>query len=309
MEKKKITFVDLFSGIGGFHLGIKQAAKKLKMEGECLLAVDIDHKARKTYQNYFKINEKKLLDDITDEKVRNLVPNNVDIICAGFPCQPFSLVGKKNGFDDNRGTLFDYIDKVITAKKPKAVFLENVRNIVSLNEGKILQHIIKRLNKIGYNTALERGKNWEILKASQFGLPTYRPRFYLIAFKSNIKKAGDFRFPQPTTLNEVKLKDFFGKKWPNTVGSTIRVGGRMSPFKKMPDGSWFRDRRNWDTYLVNNRPHVLTVDEAKLMMGFPSDFKFPEELSETQAMKQIGNSVAVPVIKAIAENIIKTIYG
>jgi DNA (cytosine-5)-methyltransferase 1 len=307
-NSKKITFVDLFCGIGGFHLGIKQAAKKLKMEAECLTAVDIDEKARRTYKRYSGIHESRLLGDITKKEVKDAIPFDADIICAGFPCQPFSLVGQKNGFNDDRGTLFDHIDKIINTKYPKAIFLENVRNIVSYNEGEILKYIINKLNRAKYKTELARGKNWEILKASNFGLPTHRPRFYLVAFRKDIKSGDNFRFPTLTTPNGITLKKFFGKGWPDVIGSTIRVGGMHSPFHKNPDGSWFRDRRNWDTYLVNGKPHTLNLEETKKMMGFPYNFKFADGLSEQQSIKQLGNSVAVPVIKSIAENIIKAIY-
>lgn len=309
MRKKKITFVDLFAGIGGFHLGVKQAAKKLKMDSDCLMAIDIDKKCRLTYERYFKIHESKFLDDVTNKNVKNAIPFSADIICAGFPCQPFSLVGQKNGFKDDRGTLFNHIDSIINNKYPKSIFLENVRNIVSYNRGEILQYIINKLNKANYEVDPTRGKNWGILKASNFGLPTHRPRFYLVAFRKDIKRRRDFRFPNAITPGGVTLKTFFGKNWPDSIGATIRVGGVRSPFRKNADGTWFKDRRNWDTYLVNNKPHVLTVDETRKMMGFPSNFRFGNGVSERQAMKQLGNSVAVPVIEAITENIIKTIYG
>lgn len=308
-NRRKITFVDLFAGIGGFHLGIKQAAKKLEMNAECKLAIDIDEKARRTYRRHFKIDKSKLLDDVTDSNVKNMIPNDVDMICAGFPCQPFSLVGKKMGLSDDRGTLFNDIVEIAKIKQPKALFLENVRNLVRHDNGEILRYMTNRLNQTGYMTDVIRGRNWEILKASEFGLPTRRPRFYLVAFRKDIKKAEYFKFPLPATPKGVTLRDVFGRRWPDIIGSTIRVGGRKSPFRKNDDGTWFRDRRNWDTYLVGGKPHVLTVEEIKKMMGFPLNFKFGEGLSGPQAMKQLGNSVAVPVIKAIAENIIKTIYG
>lgn len=306
--KHKVTFIDLFAGIGGFHLGIRQAAKKLKMDTECLLAIDIDEKARRTYKRYFGIKKSRLLGDVTDGNVKNMIPEDVDIICAGFPCQPFSLVGKKMGLSDDRGTLFNDIVEIVRIKQPKVLFLENVRNLVKHDNGEILRYMTDRLNQAGYMTDIIRGRNWEILKASDFGLPTRRPRFYLVTFRKDIKKAEYFKFPLPTTPRGITLRDVFGRRWPDVIGSTIRVGGRKSPFRKNDDGTWFRDRRNWDTYLVGDKPHVLTVEEIKKMMGFPPNFKFADGLSDPQAMKQLGNSVAVPVIKSIAENIIKTIY-
>ncbi len=329
--EKKITFIDLFAGIGGFHLGIKQAAKKLKMDAECLLAIDINEKARRTYEKYFKIEESKLLSDITDKEVRDRIPENVDIICAGFPCQPFSQVGKKLGIEDGRGTLFEYIAEIIKKKKPKAVFLENVRNLANIrnSDGAKTFDVIKNaLKKAGY--PIEGGKlsdNWQnyrIIRATEFGLPTHRPRIYMVAFRKDIvADPRSFMWPERSHYSAPTLAVYFRnlpKKWdthierdgwPDCVGSTIRVGGVGSGYR---DGGTRRDRRNWDSYMFfkdNDKrryEHRLTVNEAKAMMGFPLNFKFADGLSDPQAMKQLGNSVAVPVIKAIAENIIKTIY-
>src|SRR3990167_255237 len=325
-KKSKFTFIDLFAGIGGFHLALH------RLGGKCVFVNEFNKCAKETYKNYFKkVDPTLFIDDereslfwkdikqitrtdtnepkyIWKRNIGEIIPN-FDILCAGFPCQPFSQVGKQKGFDDVRGTMFNDIERIVRARKPKVIFLENVRNIVSHNDNKTLVVILDKLDGAGYDVRPERGFNWEILRASAFGLPTHRPRFYLVAFRKDLRKANSFRFPSSTTPRGVTLRQIFGKRWPAIIGSTIRVGGRKSPFRKNPDGSWFRDRRNWDTYLVNNKPHVLTVEEAKTMMGFPSNFIFPGNLSYSQKMKQLGNSVAVSVIEAIAKNIIKTIHG
>lgn len=326
VNSTQVTFVDLFAGIGGFHLGIQQAAQKLGADAECVLAVDINEKARATYSQYFKGTP--LLGDITDPIVKNSVPHNVDIICGGFPCQPFSLAGKKMGIQDDRGTLFEHIVEILRKKKPKAVFLENVRNLQTIknNDGsKTLDVIKEALKRAGYPVEIRQ------YKATHFGLPTHRPRIYMVGFRHDIlSDPQDFYWPERTHDDEPTLELFFKtlskqwdnltpqikrRGWPSRVGNTIRVGGAGSGFR---DGNTRRDRRNWDSYMFfendsdgshRKKPHTLSVHEAKAMMGFPYNFKFADGLTYNQSMKQLGNSVAVPVIRAIATNIIETIHG
>ncbi len=336
-----VTFVDLFAGIGGFHIGITQAAKKSGLSAYCELAVDINPKARATYSEYFK--DTRILNDVTDQSVKDSVPKNVDIICGGFPCQPFSLAGKKLGQKDARGTLFMDIVDILKAKRPKAVFLENVRNLLNIkndDDSKTIDIIIEELGKAGYCA------NIHPFRASQFGLPTHRPRIYIVGFRDDlgIEALDEDWWPKPISPNAVGLNEYFknlGEEWSNldivregwplSVGRTLRVGGVGSAFKSLNwlnhhpstdyinvgDGRiWVKDPRTWDSYLLfenedlKTLAHVISVDEAKAMMGFPHDFKFPEEkiVSKSQRMKQLGNSVAIPVIEAIASRIIETIY-
>ena len=298
--------------------------------GECVFVNEFDHHARKIYEhNFRKINPKLFLDEfhtpyfwksikditltgVTDQpksvwmkNIREVIPR-FDILCAGFPCQPFSRIGKKNGFDDDRGTLFNDIERVILALRPKVIFLENVRNIVTHDSSRTFQFILEKLEKAGYYVNQERDDSWNILNASDFGLPTARPRFYLVAFRKDISGAGKFKFPKPITPGGMTLRQFFkNNKWPDKIGRTIRVGGRGSPVYKKANGEWFIDRRSWDTYIVGNLKHILTVDEAKKMMGFPDNFLFPETVSHVQALKRLGNSVAIDVIREIAREIVK----
>lgn len=333
-------FIDLFAGIGGFHLGVKQAARKIGVSSKCDLAVDIDSKALLTYSKNFK--GTKVLQDIKDPHVRNAIVTDADIICAGFPCQPFSVVGKRKGVDDHRGTLFTYIIQILHDKKPKAVFLENVRNLLNIkngNNGKLIDFIKDEMKRVGYPISIHT------YKASEFGLPTRRDRVYMVGFRKDIMPFAphDSWWPAPTHEEPVTLSKYFrnlSKKWntnnikrlgwPNRVGRTIRLGGVGSAYKSndwlrkhelSPDSYirindnkiWINDKRTWDSYLFfeNNlkqgKPHDLTVDEAKAMMGFPSNFKFPDQLSSNQRIKQIGNSVAIPVIEAISKKIMETL--
>ena len=339
-KKNKVTFVDLFSGIGGFHLGLTKAAKKKHASVECVLAVDIDSKAQLTYSLNFK--NTKILGDIKDPNVRNNIPKYIDIICGGFPCQPFSVAGKKKGMEDHRGTLFTYIVQILHDKKPKAVFLENVMNLMNIMNGderKLIDFIKEEMAKVGYPVSIHT------YKASEFGLPTNRPRLYIVGFRKDILPSAPdedwwpkIKFKNPVTLAEYfsnlgskwDKREISREGWPSRVGRTIRLGGVGSAFKSMnwlkkqnPPPSyyikinenkiWVNDKRTWDSYLFYEDdikkmvPHTLTVDEAKAMMGFQSNFEFPENLSSNQKMKQIGNSVAIPVIEAISLEIINTI--
>ncbi len=324
-SRTKFTFVDLFAGIGGFHFALHD------LGGECVFVNEFDGNARATYEHNFRkmaprlfgdesrephfwksIKDITLTDDATVRSesvrarhIRKVIPP-FDMLCAGFPCQPFSRIGKKNGFDDDRGTLFNDIEKIIRARQPKVVFLENVRNIVTLGGGHVFRSILKKLDKAGYHVNQGQDDSWDILSASDFGLPTARPRFYLVAFKKNTVGARDFKFPEPTTPGGMTMRKFFkDEKWPDKTGRTIRVGGRGSPVYRKKNGEWFVDRRSWDTYIVGNSKHILTVDEAKTMMGFPKGFRFPKTVTPTQAFKQLGNSVAVDVIREIGEEILK----
>jgi DNA (cytosine-5)-methyltransferase 1 len=328
-DEKKITFVDLFAGIGGFHLGIAQAAKKLGIDTECVLAVDINPNARATYSGYFKGTP--VLNDITDPVVKDSIPCDVDIICGGFPCQPFSQAGKKMGIEDDRGTLFKHIVEVLERKRPKAVFLENVQNLKNIKNGDgtyTFDVIKKALRDAGY--AIHGGEspndwtNHRVYRATDFGLPTHRPRIYMVGFRKDIlANPQGFVWPNPSHVAAPTLAGYFRSLpkvwdgrverdgWPDRVGNTLRVGGVGSGFR---DGGRRRDRRNWDSYMLHEDDesrryeHRLSVNEAKAMMGFPVGFRFGEGLSDIQAMKQLGNSVAVPVIRAIAESIIRTIH-
>ena len=271
-SKKHFTFIDLFAGIGGFHLAASQNG------GKCLMACEIDKAAKQTYLANHQVPE--FVEDITKIDVKN-IPSH-DLLCAGFPCQPFSQAGFKKGFNDIRGTLFFYIAEIIRAKKPKAFFLENVRHLLNHDDGKTLAKIKQVLEELGYSCF------YKVVKASDFGLPQYRPRLFIVGFKNkNIR----FEFPEKIPLTTT-MSDIFCKPCSRSIGFTLRVGGR---------GSKIDDRRNWDRYLVDGMEYKIQTIDGLKMMGFPADFKFP--VSKTQSMKQLGNSVAVPAISKTIEAI------
>lgn len=293
----KYKFIDLFAGIGGFHCAFHD------LGAECVFASEIDNYARKTYEHNLKSVSPELFSShkfnndilkITYSDIDKEIPD-FDILCAGFPCQPFSQAGFKRGFreeKDSRGNMFFRIRDIIRVKRPKAIFLENVRNLLKHGEGQtfsIIKDIIE--NELKYDF------HYKVVKASDFGLPQHRPRLFMIGFRKEDKYETLFEHPKKMDL-KMTMSDVFGGRCNKTTGYTLRVGGR---------GSGLTDRRNWDSYIVNNEHVRLTSKEGLMMQGFPASFSFP--VTETQAMKQLGNSVAVNAIKAYGSTIIDRLNG
>lgn len=286
---KEFKFIDLFAGIGGFHLALHS------LGGKCVFASEIDLYARKTYEHNFRRISPELFDKgMFNDDIRSISPSEIpdfDILCAGFPCQPFSQAGYKRGFDDNhkseRGNLFFNIVEIIAAKKPKAFFLENVRGIVNHDKGntfKVIRGILE--DELGYSF------NFKVVKASDYGLPQLRPRAFMIGFRDEGFLKG-FEFPENIPL-KFNMSDVWGGECSREIGFTLRVGGR---------GSNINDRRNWDSYLVDGKVKKLMPEQAKKMQGFPQDFSFP--VPSSHAMKQLGNSVAVDAVRVCAESILE----
>lgn len=282
-----VKFIDLFSGIGGFHIALSSLGAK------CVLAVEINPTARTTYiSNFSKLPGNKILfnknfyTDVTKIKSEDIP--DFDVLCAGFPCQPFSNIGLQKGFTDTRGTLFFEIERILKDKQPKAFILENVRGLLTHDSGKTFKTIQDHITALGYSLY------YSILKASDYGVPQNRPRLYMVGFRDNTLK---FTFPEPVKL-KITMSDILEGKCDKEIGYTLRVGGKASPIG---------DRHAWDAYCVNGQWIRINSTHAKLMQGFPKDFSFP--VSESQALKQLGNAVAVPVVKAIYKQIIKTFNG
>lgn len=291
---KALKFIDLFSGIGGFHYALKSLGMK------CVFASEIDENARQTYLRNFKDSFLKKQDlfakniwDVNFKKIPNF-----DILCAGFPCQPFSQAGQRKGFKDKKdGNLFFAIEEIIKIKKPSVFFLENVSHIKNHDNGRTFRKIYTSLKKLNYTF------DFKVIRASEFGLPQHRPRIYMVGFyKPRLNYAYhelsfDFPsgYPLKKTMSDI-LNGFVSKKLNSKlerkIGFTLRVGGARSPITH---------RRNWDGYYVNNKPTRIEPKHGLEMMGFNKNFKLPA--SDIQAMKQLGNSVAINVIKEIGNNI------
>ena len=295
MTNKKITFIDLFAGIGGFHIAFSNLGCK------CVYVSEWDKPARLTYEANFKSrhpelfkNPKHFGEDITkvtdtDDHIKDNIPP-FDILTGGFPCQPFSQAGHKKGFlDETRGTLFFNIAKILEVRKPKAYFIENVRGLLVHDNGKTIEVMDDVLHKLGYSF------HYKVIRASDYGTPTHRPRLYMVGFRNDAKHEIPFNFPDPIPL-KITMSDILGGKTDKVIGFTLRVGGVSSGI---------HDRRNWDSYLVDGKVRRITVRESARLMGFPDDFIFP--VSDRQAMKQLGNSVAIPAIQATAAKVLEAI--
>ena len=281
----KFKFVDLFAGIGGFHVAFHN------LGGECVFASEWDQDARKTYEhNFSKISPAlfksgNFAGDIT--KVEKSEIPDFDILTGGFPCQPFSQAGRKRGFEDTRGTLFFDVAEIIAIKNPAAFFLENVRHLYRHDDGKTFAEIKRVLTEeLGYSL-------FEfVVKASDHGLPQLRPRLFMIGFRDKNLK---FTPPSKRELS-FTMSDVFGASVARDIGFTLRVGGKHSGIN---------DRRNWDGYIVDGQVKRISSKEGRMMQGFPDDFEFP--VSETAAMKQLGNSVAVWAVQDYAKAMLEVL--
>lgn len=312
---RDFTFVDLFAGIGGFRIAFEE------LGGQCVFSSEIDKYCQKMYEaNFGEIPE----GDITtiDEKD---IPNH-DIMLAGFPCQAFSIAGNRGGFEDTRGTLFFDIARILREKQPKAFFLENVKGLVSHDRGKTLNTILNTLrNDLGYFVPEP-----QIIDAKDFGLPQKRERIYIVGFRNDLN-ISEFEYPKPLKIKkvfkDVKEEESVSAKYylSTTYLDTLRKHkerhrrkGNGFGYEIISDddianaivvGGMGRERnlvidhRLKDfTPVTNikgkiNREGIrrMTPREWARLQGFPEDFQII--VSDTQAYKQFGNSVAIPAIK------------
>ena len=305
---RKIKVIDLFAGIGGIRLGFELASQK---NIECVFTSEWDKYAAQTYiANY---PNEIVHGDITKVNL-NDIPKH-DILLAGFPCQPFSQAGLKKGFSDTRGTLFFDIERILIEKKPQAFMLENVKQLQGHDKGRTLKIIIEHLIKAGYSNL-----NIKVVKARDFGLPQNRERIFIIGFKN---KNINFEFPTPLK-SFTKVGDILEKKVDTkyTISDRLWEGHQRRKIQNKINGKGFgyglvnkdseytntisaRYYKDGSEILIEQKgknPRKLTPREAARLQGFPDSFIFP--VSDNQAYKQLGNSVAVNVIKAIAEKML-----
>jgi len=284
----KKYFIDLFSGIGGFHLALH------KLGLECVFASENDETARISYEkNFKKISPKLFSKNRFNKNIFDLETKDIpdfDICCAGFPCQPFSQIGKKKGFSEGlegRGNLFFEIERILHDKRPKAFFLENVQNLVNHDNGRTFMTIQNKIKDLSYSFYAKE------FRASDFNLPQHRPRIFMVGFLDEKPEDEFFLFPKSVPLKKT-MSDIFDGKCNKEIGFTLRRGGV---------GSGINDRRNWDCYLVDGREVRITSEHGRMMQGFPKNFYLSS--SELKSMRLLGNSVAVKVVKAIGKQIIK----
>jgi DNA (cytosine-5)-methyltransferase 1 len=325
--KPKFTFIDLFAGIGGFRMAMQN------LGGKCVFTSEWDKDAQKTYSaNFGDIPH----GDITSEETKKDIPNGFDLLCAGFPCQSFSIAGKRGGFNDIRGTLFFDVAEIIKRKKPKVIFLENVKGLRNHNGGKTLETILNVLrNDLNYFIPTP-----QIMNAKDFGLPQNRERIFIVGFRKDIDIKG-FKYPEPlntkVTFSQVKekvvppTKYFLSTQYLDTLRKHKERhanNGNGFGFEIIPDdgianaiivGGMGRERnlvidnRITDftptTHIkgVVNREGVrkMTPREWARLQGFPESFLIP--VADASAYKQFGNSVAIPAIQATAKQALKLI--
>ena len=313
----ELTVGSLFSGIGGIDLAFQQAGFKIKW------AIENDSSCCRTYRHNFK--------NITlvEKDIRSVDPSilcNVDIVVAGFPCQPFSVAGKQRGFLDSRGNLFYEVERFVSVHKPRFVFLENVSNLMEHDEGKTFLVIYNALSELGYSM------KYKVMRASDYGgIPQIRDRIYIVAFREQ-EDCDMFKFPEKVDLtitiedilqrNKKKhdiyyyaISDMFYKKASKIVtkyDSIYRVyhesikltQNRMCPTLTASMGVM----ANQVPLVIDNYGlRKLTLCECLDFQGFPKGFYFPNTVAINEAYKQIGNSVCVPVVTAIAQKILSCI--
>ena len=307
------SMIDLFAGIGGTRLGFYQTGRV-----KCLFSSEIEKFAVKTYRANFGETP---VGDITKVNASD-IPDH-DILVGGFPCQAFSLAGLKRGFEDTRGTLFFEIARILREKKPKAFLLENVKNLVSHDGGKTFQVICNTLKELGYEIFPQ------ILKARDFGVPQNRERIYIVGFDpQKVPNYKEFHMPKPAK-EKTRLGDILEKKIDDkyTLSDDLWNGHKRRKAEHKLKGNGFgyslfnenseycstisaRYYKDGSEILIeqkNKNPRKLTPRECARLQGFPEEFIIP--VSDTQAYKEFGNSVAVPVIHAIAEQIIRVLDG
>ena len=311
---KGYTFIDLFAGLGGFRIALES------LGAECVYSNEWDEYVQKVYEDNFGDMPE---GDITkvDE---NTIPSH-DILCAGFPCQAFSISGKRRGFEDSRGTLFFDVSRIVKAKKPKIVFMENVKNFATHDDGRTLEVVKATMEELGY-TFTQR-----VLNAVDYGVPQKRERIYMICFRNDLNVNG-FEFPKPFKLtkyvenflleDEELVKDLYvdrpdtyyngnkDDKYSNT--SSIRLGivnkggqgERIYSTKGIAitlsanGGGIFAKTGG---YLINGKARKLHPRECARLMGYPDSYKICNSMN--QAYKQFGNSVVIDVLQLIAQQI------
>ena len=293
-----LTFADMFCGIGGFHV----AASDLGMQ--CVFACDIDAEARRAYNANFGVEP---FGDITAIRPET-VPDH-DILMAGFPCQPFSIIGSMQGFEDVRGTLFFNLAEIIEAKKPAALLLENVRQLSTHDKGRTLRRIMEVLTDLGYRA------NWKVHNALDFGLPQKRERTFIVGFKDD---SIPFDWPEPFG-EPPSLQTVLESNVPEKYFASERIRRKRQERHESPyDLSIWHENKGGNVsshpfscalragasynYLLVNGERRLTPREMLRLQGFPESFELPG--SYQQIRKQTGNAVPVPIVKSILEKML-----
>ena len=314
------TFIDLFAGLGGFRIALE------KNELKCVFSSELDKYAQQTYALNFGELPHGDITKVTNEQI----PVH-DCLCAGFPCQAFSISGKQGGFNDTRGTLFFEIARIVKSKKPKVLFLENVKNLEKHDSGKTLIMIKNVISDLGYTCYSK------VLNSSYFGIPQHRERLYMVCIRNDIS-IKQFEFPNPT-YEDVNLKDIIENDLEiedyainrldiaikgnpiienNLFKTKILKPIRIGTINKGGQGERIYSEEGHaitlsaygggvasktGAYLIDNRIRKLSERECLRAQGFPETYEFPEHIPKNQIYKMCGNSVSIPVIEKIMNQI------
>lgn len=335
-ENPKFTFIDLFAGIGGFRMAFQN------LGGQCVFSSEWDAQAQKTYfANYGEVP----FGDITSENTKRFIPDNFDILCAGFPCQAFSLAGKRLGFEETRGTLFFDVAEILRRKQPKAFFLENVKGLMIHDKGRTLKTILNTLDEVGYVVPKP-----EIVNAMYFGVPQHRERIYIVGFRKDLGiKPEDFSYPEQKEVTKhfidirekdpVPAKYYLSTTYVDTLirhkarheskgnGFGYAIVGDDEVANAIVVGGMGRERNIViDTRQTDLTPTTrikgeynkdgwrrMTPREWGALQGYPvydlgdgsPVFQIP--VADASAYKQFGNSVAVPAIQATAQQLLNVL--
>lgn len=307
------TFIDLFAGLGGFRLALESLGAR------CVYSSEWDRHASAVYADNFN--------DMPDGDITQVDEHSIpdhDILCAGFPCQPFSISGNQNGFLDARGTLFFDVARIISARHPKVILMENVRNFASHDGGRTLAVVKKTMEDAGY------AFYYQVLDAADYGIPQSRKRIYMVCIRKDLG-INSFHFPQPFVLDKhvedillddeelvrhlyvsrpdihlCGLPDDHYDSKPIRLGTVNKGGqgeriysikGTAITLSAYGGGAFART----GGYLIDGRPRRLHPRECARLMGFPDDYRLCDNVN--QAYRQLGNSVVVDVLQYIAEDI------
>jgi DNA (cytosine-5)-methyltransferase 1 len=318
-ENYSFKFIDLFAGIGGFRLALQNIG------GKCIFTSEWNTDAQKTYRDNFG---EVPFGDITKELNRNYIPNDFDILCAGFPCQAFSIAGYQKGFADTRGTLFFDIEQIVEKHKPKVVFLENVKNLVSHDKGNTFKTIIETLEqKLGYKTFTK-----VMNSATHSNIPQNRERIFIVAFDpKQVNNYSKFTFPNPIKLTKT-IHDFLSKEKQDdifyynvdhqyyrelkntmiskdTVYQWRRVYARENKSNLCPTLTANMGSGGHNVPLIKDDYGIrkLTPKECFAFQGYPIDTYILPKIANSKLYMQAGNSVTTTLIERIANKIIEVL--
>lgn len=303
MISRTVRFIDLFCGIGGFRYGLELAANELALHSECLFSSDIDPHCQVAYEHNFGHKPVGDIKEISEESI----PDH-ELLIAGFPCQPFSIIGHRKGFSDTRGTLFFDIARILDAKRPDAFVLENVKLLKGHNGGETLRRILETLRDLGYKT------DYRVLNALNFGLPQKRERIWIVGFKDDAIMNWPTGGVAMKPLSKILESDIDPKHFASPEIQRKRLE-KLAPIKEptiwhenksgnvsaYPYSCALRAGASYNYLLVDGKRR-LTPREMLRLQGFPDSFEIV--CSDHQTRKQAGNSLPVNVAKAVIQQVL-----